>query len=97
MVGQVAGKPELILCCCLEVWDCDFDYSRSNFKTCMSRWGEGGAFLPKGRNARIAGIFRGVYISRISLKGPSLLTLKPRNLIIESGCGQLECILLSCG
>ena len=40
---------------------------------------------------RIAGIFRGVYISRISRKGPSLLTLKPRNLIIGSGCGQLVC------
>ena len=32
---------------------------------------------------RIAGNFRGVYISRISRNGPSLLTLKPRNLIIE--------------
>ena len=40
---------------------------------------------------RIAGIFRGMYISRISQKGPSSLTLKPGNLIIESGCGQLEC------
>ena len=38
---------------------------------------------------RIAGIFRGVYILQISQKGPSLLTLKPRNLIIESGRGQL--------
>ena len=42
---------------------------------------------------RIAGIFQGVYISQ---KGPSSLTLKPQNLIIESGCGQLECSLLSC-
>ena len=38
----------------------------------------------------IAGIFRGVYISRILRKGPSSLTLKPQNLIIESGCGQFE-------
>ena len=51
----------------------------------------------KGCGYRIAGIFRGVYISRILRKGPSLLTLKPRNLIIESGCGQLECSLLPCG
>ena len=43
---------------------------------------------------RIADIFRGVYISRISREGPTLLTLKSRNLIIESGCGQLECSLL---
>ena len=42
---------------------------------------------------RIAGNFRGVYILRISRKGSSL---KPRNLIIESGCGQLECSLLPC-
>ena len=42
---------------------------------------------------RIAGIFRGVYISRISRKGPSLLTLKPRNLITESGSMRLMPLL----
>ena len=39
---------------------------------------------------RIVGIFRGVYISRISRKGPSSLTLKPRNLMIESGLAAMR-------
>ena len=30
---------------------------------------------------RIAGIFRGVYISQISRKGPSSLILKPQNVV----------------
>ena len=37
------------------------------------------------------------YFSRGVIIFRSSLTLKPQNLIIESGCGQLECSLLPCG